>query len=224
MKLTVLNGSPRGKASNTTTLLSHFLRGFNKTKGNRYEELYLIRERKLSTCVEAFQDAEAVILAFPLYVDCMPAVVKYFIEALEPLCGSADNPRLGFIIQSGFPESVHSHYLRRYLEKLCRRLGSPYLGTVIKGGAEGIKDQPAWMHRKLFRRFFELGRIFGRTGELDKELVTRLGRPVRFSGLGLIGARLGGKMGEMFYWNKMLKNNGAYEQRFDRPYVSKPEE
>jgi hypothetical protein len=135
-----------------------------------------------------------------------------------------DNPRLGFIVQSGFPESVHSHYLRRYLEKLCRRLGSPYLGTVIKGGVEGIRDQPAWMNRKLFRRFFELGRIFARTGEFDKELVTRLGLPVRFSGLGLIGAKLGGKMGELMYWNKMLKNNGVYDQRFARPFVSEPEE
>ena len=31
MKLTVFNGSPRGKKSNTTILLEHFLKGFMET-------------------------------------------------------------------------------------------------------------------------------------------------------------------------------------------------
>ncbi len=102
--------------------------------------------------------------------------------------------------------------------KLSRRLGCRCLGTVIKGGSEGIQAQPERMNRKLFRLFFELGRIFGKTGQFDKKIVGQLARPVRFSKLGLLGARLGGKMGELLYWNKLLKKHGAYDKRFARPY------
>ena len=218
MRLTVFNGSPRGKASNTAKLLEHFLAGFIEQATNQHETFYLIREKEPARCVEAFERAEVVLLAFPLYTDCMPGVVKTFIESLEPLCGRDGNPALGFLVHSGFPESVHSHFVRRYLEKLSRRLGCLCLGTVIKGGSEGIQAWPERMNRKLFSNFFELGRIFGETGQFDKKIVGQLASPVRYSKLGLLGARIGGKMGELLYWDKLLKKHGAYDKRFARPY------
>jgi NAD(P)H-dependent FMN reductase len=219
MKLAVFNGSPRAGGSNTKILLDHFLRGFSETQGDEYELFYLIREKDFTSCIEAFKKAEHVVLAFPLYGDSMPAPVKAFIEALEPVCGREGNPPLGFIVQSGFPESGQSHYLRRYLEKLTRRLGCRYTGTVIKGGVEGIQAQPPWMTRKLFQSFYELGRIYGQTGEFDPELVEKLGKPVWYSGPGLIVAGFFMKLFGHAYWNSMLKKNGAYEKRFARPYA-----
>jgi len=102
--------------------------------------------------------------------------------------------------------------------KLSRRLGCRCLGTVIKGGSEGIRAQPERMNRKLFSNFFELGRVFGQTGQFDQQIVEKLARPVRFSKLGLLGARLWGKIGELLYWDKLLKKHGAYDRRFARPY------
>ena len=218
MRLTVFNGSPRGKASNTAILLEHFLAGFVEKSAGGHETFYLIREKDPAVPVEAFREAETVLLAFPLYTDCMPAVVKAFIESLEPLCGRSGNPALGFLVHSGFTESVHSHNLRRYLEKLSRRLGCRYLGTVIRGGSEGVRVQPAIMNRRVFSLLFELGRVFGETGRFDKQLMEKLAGPVRFSKLGLLGARLGMKIGELFYWDKQLKEHGAYHKRFARPY------
>jgi hypothetical protein len=198
--------------------MEHFLAGFSQMPVNGHETFYLIREKDRDNCVEAFKEAEVVLLAFPLYTDCMPGVVKAFIESLEPLCSRAANPALGFLVHSGFPESVHSHFVRRYLEKLSRRLGCRCLGTVIRGRSEGIQVQPKGWNRKLFRRFFELGRIFGETGRFDKQIVEKLARPMRFSKLGLLGARLGMKMGQVFYWDRMMKEHGALDKRDARPY------
>ncbi|HUU28756.1 MAG TPA: hypothetical protein VM123_13170 [archaeon] len=220
MKLAVFNGSPKGKGSNTKILLDHFLRGFGETGGNQFELFYLIRKGEFEKSVDAFKNSEHTLIAFPLYTDCMPGVVKFFIEALEPLCGQAGNPALGFIVQSGFSESIHSHNVRRYLEKLCRRLGSEYLGTVIKGGCEGIQSQPERFNRKLFSSFYELGRIFGLSGVFDQKIVSRLARPVQYSALGLLAGKLFAKIGEIMYWDRMLKKNGAYEKRFAKPYAS----
>ena len=218
MRLTVFNGSPKGKASNTAKLLEHFLAGFSRKPGNEHETFFLIREKDHPRCAEAFKGAEVVLLAFPLYTDCMPGAVKAFIESLEPLCGRDGNPALGFLVHSGFPESVHSHFIRRYLEKLCRRLGCPCLGTVIKGASEGIQVQPERWNRNLFRRFYELGRIFGETGEFDMQIVEKLAGPVRFSKLGLLVGRLSMKIGQLFYWDRMIKKHGALDKRDARPY------
>ena len=218
MRLTVFNGSPRGRASNTACLLEPFLEGFSETAGNAYELHYLAREKELEEHIRAFSEAECALWAFPLYTDCMPWAVKNFIEALAPFCGRQSNPSLGFLIHSGFPESLHSHNLKRYLEKLASRLGCPLIGTVIKGGSEGIREQPPAMTRALFRRMRELGQVFGRSGGFDPVLTARLAQPVRFSVWKLPVARIGLKMAELMYWNRMLKGNGAYEKRFARPY------
>ncbi len=181
MKLTVFNGSPRGKSSNTKILLEHFMEGFMTTEGNTYVLAYLARVKKSGDFVKLFQEAEQVLLAFPLYTDAMPAIVKAFIESLAPLCGRPENPGIGFMVQGGLPEATHARHLKRYLEKLSTRLGCHYKGTVTKGGIEGIQEQPAMMTRKLFKSFYELGALYGQTGEFDEKMTRNLAQPERLS-------------------------------------------
>ena len=92
MKLTVLIGSPRGKQSNTNVLMGYFLEGFGITPGNSYEMFYLNRLNEMDRHVDAFAEAEHVLLAHPLYTDAMPGMVKAYIEALEPLCRAPGMP------------------------------------------------------------------------------------------------------------------------------------
>ena len=221
MRLTVFNGSPRGKGSSTKILLEHFINGFMTTDGNTYELAYLNRVKDTDKFLELFQEAEQVLLAFPLYHDSMPAIVKTFIESLEPLCGRESNPDIGFIVQSGFPEGIHSRYVERYLEKLASRLGCRYIATIIKGGCEGVSRRPARMTKKLFQAFYQLGQIYGETGQFDERLIHKLAQPERFPKLivpllklllikiGLVNS----------YWNSMLKKNNAFEKRYAKPYA-----
>ena len=176
MKLTVFNGSPRGKGSNTKIFLEHFLDGFMTKKGNIYELTYLNHVKDQDRFLKLFQEAENVLLAFPLYCDAMPAMVKTFIESLKPLCGQKDNPNIGFIIQNGFPEAIHNRYIARYLKKLASRLGCKCIGTIIKGGGEGARTMPT-RYKKAFNTFYRLGQIYGETGQFDAELVRRLANP-----------------------------------------------
>ncbi len=219
MKLTLFNGSPRGKGSNTKILLEHFTSGFTETNENQFELAYLFNVDEMEEFIEMFQEAERVLLAFPLYTDAMPAIVKHFIENLEPLCGRENNPEIGFIVQSGFPETIHSRYVEKYLEKLAQRLGCKYLGTVIKGGVEGIQMKPPWMTRKLFDTFYRLGLHFGKTGTFDQAIIQSLANRERMSGFTRALFRLLAITGlTNFYWNTQLKKNNAFKKRFDKPY------
>jgi hypothetical protein len=216
MKLTVFNGSPRGKSSNTRVFMEHFLNGFTATEGNTYEIAYLNDAKDGDKFVRLFQEAEHVILASPLYTDAMPAAVKDFIESLEPLCHRENNPDIGFMVQSGFPEPEHSRYLERYYVKLAKRLGCRYKGTIIRGSGGSARGMPALMNRRLFKALYKLGEAFGKTGEFDKKIVADLAKPERCSKLQFwIMRTIGPKM----MWDPMLKKNNAYEKRFDRPYA-----
>ena len=97
MRLTVFNGSPRGEDSNSKIFLDNFLNGFTEHEGNSYEMAYLNRINRQDEFIKLFRNAEQVIVAFPLYTDAMPAVVKTFIESLAPLRNQNDNPPIGFM-------------------------------------------------------------------------------------------------------------------------------
>lgn len=219
MRLTLFNGSPRGNASNTRLLLEHFTEGFTQTPNNEFNLAYVNRTKDTDRHVEMFANAEHVILAFPLYTDAMPGIVKHFIEALAPLCGRKNNPSLGFIVQSGFPEPIHSRFVARYLEKLAQRLGCAHTGTVIKGGVEGIQMKPEWMTRKLWQAMVQLGYDYGKTGRFNEELIHQLASKDRIPKCIVTLMKPLVKAGLMnFYWVSNLKKYHAYEKRFAQPY------
>ena len=217
MKLTVFVGSPRGKKSNTNVLLGYFLEGFMTTPGNSHEIFYLNRLKETERFVGAFAEAKHVLLAHPLYTDAMPGMVKAYIEALKPLCGKQGNPDLGFIVQSGFGEAAHSRNAARYHKKLAARLGCRYHGTIIRGNCEQVRLQPK-RYKQVFESFYQLGKIYGETGQFDEALVQKMAQPERFSlvmrTLILLVIKITGEA----LWDNQLKEYGAYENRFAKPY------
>lgn len=220
MRLTVFNGSPRGQGSNTKVMLEQLIAGFESVPGNSHELYYLKRVQQGDELAQAFAEAEIVLLAFPLYTDAMPGLVKAFIERLEPFCGREGNPALGFMVQSGFPEATHSRHVEKYLEKLAARLGCRYLGTIVKGGCEGVRMVPERMNRKLFAGLQQMGRALAERGQFDRVELQRLAKPERYPRWSIPLFKLLIKTGLLtMYWDNQLKENGVYEQRFARPYV-----
>jgi hypothetical protein len=151
----------------------------------------------------------------------MPGIVKCFIETLGFFRDNPNNPPIAFIVQSGFPEAIHSRGVEKYNRKLATRLGATYLGTMIKGGVEGIQVKPPNWTAKLFHRFKALGRGFGRTGRFDPTLIQNLATPERFSIVTRTMYRILKLIGlTNFYWNSQLKQNGVFEIRFATPYAT----
>ena len=148
----------------------------------------------------------------------MPAMVKTFIESLSPLCKQSGNPNIGFIIQSGFPEAHQSRFIEKYLQKLALRMGSDYIGTIVKGGGHGACEVPE-RFKKPFGLFFEMGKTFGDTGKFNNESLAKIAQPetlpklVQFMLKIMYRTPLVNK-----YWDDQLKSNGAYSQRFAKPY------
>jgi multimeric flavodoxin WrbA len=223
MKLTIFNGSPRHKKSNTDVFLGHFINGFTERDENSVEVHHIYPKFNLDELRSAFKNAEIVLLAFPLYADAMPSGVKLFIDALTPLKGRESNPDLFFFVQSGFPEAFHSRPLERYLLKLANRLGCKTHGCIIKGGGEGVKDMPSFMTKTVFKRFHQLGSSFARTAGLDKKIVRKIAGPEKFGPIRklIYGWLFNSKLGKS-WWHNQMKENDCLEDVAAQPYKNEP--
>jgi NAD(P)H-dependent FMN reductase len=218
MKLVIFNGSPRKEKSNSSVLINHFLNGYHKIIENDAYVHYLAQSGNHRQCLEEFQSADTALFVFPLYCDAMPAMVKEFFEIL--LQNKPDNPKnLAFIVQSGFPEAIHSAIMQKYLQKLSIRLNCNYIGTLTKGGIEGIQSLPHFMTRKLYADFNKLGEFFARKSSFDPAIAKEMARPYKMSFPKIILAKTLASTGlTNFYWNMQLKKNNAFSNRHNRPF------
>jgi NAD(P)H-dependent FMN reductase len=219
MRLTIFNGSPRGKTGNTEILLNKVLEGFKSMQDADVTWVHLNSRQQRESADNAFGQADLALLGFPLYTDAMPGLVKAFIESLAPFMGREGNPTMAFLVQSGFPEAHHSRFVERYLEKLARRLNSPYAGTIVKGGCEGVRMMPEQMNRKLFSGLIESGADLANQGRFDPEKLARLAKPEQYPAIVVPVMKLLLRLPiAQSYWNNQLKKNGVYDQRFARPF------
>jgi NAD(P)H-dependent FMN reductase len=220
MPFCVINGSPRGKGGNTQILLEKVLAGVASASEIKADWHYLNTQKGRKDAVEAFTNSDLVFLGFPLYTDAMPGIVKDFIDSLAPYSGREGNPKLAFLVQSGFPEAHHSRFVERYLEKLTRRLNAPFAGTIVKGGCEGVRLMPEKMNRKLFVGLHEMGADLAQKGRFDPDKLKKLAKPERYPRILAPIFKLVLKLPlAQLYWNNQLKQNDAYEDRFAKPFI-----
>jgi hypothetical protein len=219
MQYCVVNGSPRGKRGNTEILLRKVAEGIDAAGTATVNWYYLNDVKTRETAHEVFTTSSVVLLGFPLYTDSMPGLVKSFIESWEPYVGRKGNPRLAFLVQSGFPEAHHSRFVERYLEKLARRMNAPYAGTIVKGGCEGLRYQPEGSNGELFADLYALGADLAQTGAFDSNRLRVLMKPEKYprflAPLFWLVLRLPFTQA---YWDQQLKKNGVYAERFARPF------
>lgn len=105
MKITAFNGSPRGKNSNTGTMVTEFLAG--AAKADVQAEQVFLSEKKIGHCLGCFKcwistpgkcivkddmtelldkviSSDLIIMATPLYVDGVTGIMKNFMDRLIP--------------------------------------------------------------------------------------------------------------------------------------------
>lgn len=221
MKRLLLNGSPRGKSSNSRRILGWIAEGMEAAGAEERPPIADIAAAKEADARRrAFLEADEVVLAFPLYTDAMPGIVKDFFEGLadaDP--GRIAGKRIALVVQSGFSESIHSETVVAYFERLFSRLGMVHLGSIVKGGAEGLQMMPDQAAGKLKAAFVRAGSEIARSGRVPGDLIDSMAKPRLFGPFQLLLIRFGSLTGlANFYWDLMLRKHKAFDKRFDAPY------
>lgn len=220
MRLIIFNGSPKIGSNNTQILIDKFTEGFKElNKKNEVETLKLNTLPSVEHAVSIFKEAEAVLLAFPLYTYAMPAGVNAFIEALEPLKGKCAGKKIGFLVQYGFKEAIHARPLEKYLEQLVKILGGEYLGTIIKGGCDALSKLPEKAIKSQVEGIRAIGKALGQTGCFDKRQLDDYSKPEIQKKKSKLFMKIFIRLANKFYWEAAFKKNGVtYEESFRKPY------
>ena len=143
----LLVGSPRRRS--TSESLGGYLLERLAEKGFETETLHLHRilksEAARSELPAATDRADLIILASPLYVDCLPYPV---IKALETIAVHRQvrqlrlGQRLLALLNCGFPEAAHNATALDICRQFAREAGFEWAGGLALGGGGAINGRP----------------------------------------------------------------------------------
>ncbi len=152
MNVLIVVGSPRGRASASFALgaaLADGLRERGATVCDGFVHHALRSAEETTWLLDAFDAADLVVLAFPLYVDSLPAPLVRLLElvadrraATEPRAA----PRLAVVVQCGFPESRQCDTALAICRLFAGQAGLRWAGALAMGMggrlAGGIGELP----------------------------------------------------------------------------------
>jgi multimeric flavodoxin WrbA len=140
----LLVGSPRTRKSSSASLGGYLFEQLGK-QNVQVETIYThtsVRSPgRMAALFDAVEAADLVVLAFPLYVDSLPAPL---IEALERIAvhragRERTHPqRLVAIANCGFPEAKHNTMALAVCATFARQAGFDWAGSLALGAGEGI--------------------------------------------------------------------------------------
>jgi hypothetical protein len=217
-------GSPRTRQSTSASLGGYLLEQL-QAQGVQVETHYihttLRSKERWSEVLAAAEAADLLLLAFPLYVDTLPAPV---IEALERLAAHraaqpAPRPqRFAAIVNCGFPEAQHMANAAAVCTLFARQAGFEWAGALRLAGGEGLVHGAALSEmdgRAIpLKKSLDMAALALAHGEsIPQAAVDLLARPVIPAWL----YRLAGGFG----WKQMARRYGAQKQIRRQPYVEK---
>lgn len=219
----VYNGSPRGKSGNSHKIARQIVEGLKHAgvPETAIELRHLVEKSNHPEWAEDYHNHTHHLFVLPLYVHSMPGIVKKYLDQLPMISATAPiKPQLSFFVQSGFSGGYQSYYLRAALARLPKHLNCLYGGTVVCAGMEGLQIQPDEANSKLYAKLQALGKAYVEEGVLSNSAAKALeSAPFLSRGIRFLFHLLKPTGILNFYWNYRLKQNGALQKSFDRPYI-----
>jgi len=215
MKLALINASPRGKNSNSTLLLKWLSRDLPADAEKTF--VYAVKAEDQDTAIEKIKTCDYYAITFPLYTDAMPGIAKKFFEGMMESKQSFVGKPVLFIIHSGFPEALQSRMAERYVRHFARLMDMYPAECVIIGGSETMRFAPEEAFAKRADALATLGSKFGSGQPLTEQDMLMPGHQEKLSKALMFLFRLAAPLTDIM-WNSMMKKNGVFKQRFDRPY------
>ena len=140
----LLVGSPRTRKS-TSNSLGGYLFDQLKARNIQTETIYIhttmASAERTKAMLDAVDQSDLVLLAFPLYVDSLPAPVMNALEqiAAQRILHNKSHPQLfAAIANCGFPEPDHNATALAICENFARLADFGWAGSLALGAGEGM--------------------------------------------------------------------------------------
>lgn len=203
MKIVAINGSPKGTVSNSMELISLTR---ERVPGAEWHVVSSIAEwRKPGGAIDALLSADVILVAFPLYVDGMPASLMALLERFAGARKGGEPKRCSLYAAAncGFYEGKQNGVALEILGHYARANGLEWRGGIGIGTGEMISHMKNMSERSpirkpVIRAIDALSSAISADRPLDgSPLFTQHGFPE-------FAFKLAGESG----WRSMIKKNG----------------
>jgi hypothetical protein len=220
-KVLLLVGSPRGMASTSNSLGGHLLQLLEE-RGMATKKLLVYPalgdEKKMADLLAAVDACDLLVLAFPLYVDQLPApLIDLLLGIAERRTGRSGEARQGLaaVVNCGFPETVHCRLAAEIVGNFAAQAGFRFLGCLATGMGGTIGNRP----------LAKAGGIVRHQVKALSRAATHLaeGAEIPEAIIGLMGKAM---MPRWFYnwmgdwgWKRAAKKNGVSGRLREKPFA-----
>ena len=222
----LLVGSPRGKASTSLSIGSQLLRRL-EAGGMDVEEMTVSaglqsteNQHGLHKAVDA---ADLVLVAFPLYVDQLPAPLIQALELIaerrkgtlvaSPWAGPLVQ-KLAAIVQCGFPETIHNQPAVDIMRQFAREAGFEWAGALAMGMGGAVRgkslEKAGGMVRNVVKALDMAAGGLAGGGNIPEEAASLMAKPMMPLWFYRFMANSGMK--------SQAKKHGAGKHLYSRPY------
>jgi len=137
----LLVGSPRTKRSTSASLggyLFEQLKGYGVETETVQIHTSLYSKERMNALYKAIDQSDLAVLAFPLYVDSLPAPVTAALEKIALHCKASSSIRFAAIANCGFPGAEHNNTALAICCEFARQNGFAWMSGLSLGAGEGI--------------------------------------------------------------------------------------
>lgn len=162
----IINGSPRVKKnSNTNKIIQAFAEGLEEA-GITHKLFSLSNHAEWDEAREAFMTNDNIIIAVPLFVECLPSLLLEFLSSLPT--ERKQPAKLSFILHGGFDEGHQLRLGEKFLQSLPAQLGCSNGGVLVKGGSFLLRNREnsyiKKMTDKMLASYTAMGLSFAQYG------------------------------------------------------------
>jgi hypothetical protein len=220
-KVLLLVGSPRRAASTSNSLGEHLL-SLLEERGMALKTLMvypaLADEKKLAELLAAVDACALLILAFPLYVDHLPApLIDLLQQIAERRQGRQGEVKQGLaaIVNCGFPETAHCRPAQEIARIFAAQAGFRFLGCLATGMGGAIGNRPlakaGFIVRYQVKALSQAAAYLADGTEIPETVIALMGKAMMPRWFYNLIGNLG--------WKKAAKKNGCSNQLKDKPYA-----
>lgn len=148
-KMIILSASPKKGEPSVSNLLSDMSKEKFSSSGIQADIIDVRKTLTGQSCTPAYEtmrEADGLLIVFPLYIFCMPAMLTHFLEDYAQYIGSQGQPQKVYtIVNCGFPEPEINEEAIRVIQSFSRHVGACFrfgIGVGSGGMIMGAKEAP----------------------------------------------------------------------------------
>ena len=216
----ILNGSPRVKKnSNTNKIIDAFGEGLQQA-GTCYDVYSLSNRLEWDAAREAFMTSDNIIIAMPLFVECLPSLLLEFLSTLPT--ERKQPAQLSFILHGGFDEGHQLRLGEKFLLSLPAQLGCSCGGVLVKGGSFLLRNREnsyiKKMTDKMLAFYTAMGLSFAQNGNFMTPEAKKFTGPEKNPWIGLLLFNLIFKRIVKKNFERIAQEWGCTEPLDSKPY------